>query len=96
MEKEITIAHRYWGGQNRRATMTVRNNKVSVQGFFLGYRARNELGPKLENIAEVPKKLRKEVTSIAQHRCAELSRDFSAFLAEVWKKARARNSWFNY
>ncbi len=96
MEKEITIAHRYWGTANRRAVMTVCNNKVSVQGFSLGYRGSNVIGPKLEEVAEVPKKLRKELNNIAFHRCAEVSQAFSDFLNDVWNKAKAQNSWFDY
>lgn len=96
MEKEITIACRYWGTANRRAIMTVCNNKVSVQGFSIGYRNSNVIGPKLENLTEVPKKLRKEVATLARHRCPELSKAFSTFIAETWQKAKAQNSWFDY
>ena len=95
MEKEITIAYRHWGTANRRAAMTVCNNKVNVKGFTLGYHREIE-GPKLENLTEIPKKLRKEVAALARHRCPELSKAFSAFIAETWQKAKAQNDWFNY
>ncbi len=96
MEKEIIIRTRYWGNQNRRAQMSVLNNKVTVQGYSIGYRSRNVVGPRLENIAEVPKKLRKVVTGLQMKRCTELSKAFSAFVAEVWQKAKEQDSWFDY
>ena len=57
MEKDITIASRYWGTEGRHAEMTICNNKVSVKGFSIG-RYRDNTGPLLENFVEVPKKLR--------------------------------------
>lgn len=96
MEKEITIAWRYWGTQNRRARIVVHGNKTNVQGYSIGYRNSNVIGPRVENVAEVPQKLRKEIIAISKHRCPELSKDFSAFTAEIWKKAQKLNNWFDY
>lgn len=96
MEKQPIIVIRYWGNINRRAEMIVQNNKVSVRGFAIGYRNREIAGPVLEEIAEVPPELRKEVLAVLQHRRKERSTAYREFVDNIWQQARQMNDWFNY
>ena len=79
-------------------TMDPKNNSISVHGKFYDEDCRRYFpGPSLNNIIIAPQDIAEEIKRIdKEYPKSAPSPKLAAFIASVWQKAEAEQSWFKF